>query len=35
MFLGDVDGGFNISTASITLEDPLVLSSSIGLRIKF
>lgn len=35
VFLGDVDGGFNISTASITLEDPLVLSSSIGLRIKF
>lgn len=35
MFLGDVDGDFEISTGSITLESPLVLSSSVGLRINF
>jgi opacity protein-like surface antigen len=33
MFLGDVEG--DTSTGSITLESPLVLSSSIGLRINF
>jgi opacity protein-like surface antigen len=35
MFLGDVEGGFESSSGSITLENPLVLSSSIGLRINF
>ncbi len=35
MFLGDVDGDFETSTGSITLESPLVLSSSVGLRINF
>jgi opacity protein-like surface antigen len=35
MFLGDADGDFEISTGSITLESPLVLSSSVGLRINF
>lgn len=35
MFLGDVDGDFETSAGSITLESPLVLSSSVGLRINF
>jgi hypothetical protein len=35
MFLGDVDGDFEINTGSITLESPVVLSSSVGLRINF
>jgi opacity protein-like surface antigen len=35
MFLGDVDGDFQLSAGSITLESPLVLSSSVGLRINF
>jgi opacity protein-like surface antigen len=35
MFLGDVEGGFESSSGSITLQNPLVLSSSVGLRINF
>jgi len=35
MFLGDVEGDFETSTGSLRLENPLVLSSSIGLRINF
>jgi opacity protein-like surface antigen len=35
LFLGDVDGDFEVSTGSITLESPVVLSSSVGLRLKF
>jgi opacity protein-like surface antigen len=35
MFLGDVEADFETATGSVTLENPLVLSSSIGLRINF
>jgi opacity protein-like surface antigen len=35
MFLGDVEGDFESSSGSITLQNPLVLSSSVGLRINF
>jgi opacity protein-like surface antigen len=35
MFLGDIDTEFEVNGASVTLESPLVLSSSVGLRLKF
>jgi opacity protein-like surface antigen len=35
MFLGDVEADFETATGSVTLDNPLVLSSSIGLRINF
>jgi opacity protein-like surface antigen len=35
MFLGDIDTEFDVDGDDITLDNPLVLSSSVGLRLKF
>jgi len=35
MFLGDIDTEFEVNGGDVTLDSPLVLSSSVGLRLKF
>jgi opacity protein-like surface antigen len=35
MFLGDIDTEFDVDGSDVTLDSPLVLSSSVGLRLKF
>lgn len=35
MFLGDIDTEFEVDGSDVTLDSPLVLSSSVGLRLKF